>query len=83
MLSCFAFYLSPSYRAPEQSPGPSAQVTPIPKGKMKSSQNLAAQREAAANASPSPDWVLTSPRSFGTMKDGKVTVPLRGDVIRY
>lgn len=55
-----------------QSPGPSTQVTPVPKGRMKSSQNLSAQREAAAAGATSPDWVLTSPRSFGSMKDGKV-----------
>ncbi|KAI0743591.1 hypothetical protein C8Q80DRAFT_1345613 [Daedaleopsis nitida] len=54
----------------QQSPGPSAHATPVPKGKMRSSQNLSAQREAAANAT-SPDWVLASPRSFGSMKDGK------------
>ncbi|KAI0693997.1 hypothetical protein C8T65DRAFT_833556 [Cerioporus squamosus] len=54
-----------------QSPGPSTQVTPLPKGRMRSSQNLSAQREAAAAGATSPDWVLTSPRSFGSMKDGK------------
>ncbi|KAM5530981.1 hypothetical protein V8D89_015363 [Ganoderma adspersum] len=52
------------------------QVTPIPKGKMRSSQNLAlsAQRDAAAGStpSPSPDWVLASPKSFGSIKDGKM-----------
>lgn len=42
---------------------------------MRSSQNLSAQREAAAAAGgASPDWVLASPRSFGTMKEGKVIV---------
>ncbi|RPD59799.1 hypothetical protein L227DRAFT_586366 [Lentinus tigrinus ALCF2SS1-6] len=54
-----------------QSPGPSTQATPVPKGRMRSSQNLSAQREAAAAGATSPDWVLTSPRSFGSMKDGK------------
>ncbi|TFK89121.1 hypothetical protein K466DRAFT_645137 [Polyporus arcularius HHB13444] len=59
-------------RRPPQSPGPSStQVTPLPKGRMRSSQNLSAQREAAAASATSPDWVLTSPRSFGSMKDGK------------
>ncbi|KAI1794173.1 hypothetical protein LXA43DRAFT_971422 [Ganoderma leucocontextum] len=52
------------------------QATPITKGKMRSSQNLAlsAQRAAAAAGSapsPSPDWVLASPKSFGSIKDGK------------
>ena len=37
---------------------------------MRSSQNLSAQHDAGA--ARSPDWVLTSPRSFGSMKDGKV-----------
>ncbi|KAI0355629.1 hypothetical protein OH77DRAFT_1511483 [Trametes cingulata] len=54
-----------------QSPSPSVQVTPVPKGKVRSSQNLSAQRDAAAGSATSPDWVLTSPRSFGSMKDGK------------
>ncbi|KAI8972224.1 hypothetical protein BD414DRAFT_518040 [Trametes punicea] len=54
-----------------QSPVSSVQGTPVPKGKMRSSQNLTAQRDAAASSATSPDWVLTSPRSFGSMKDGK------------
>ncbi|KAI0645547.1 hypothetical protein C8Q79DRAFT_1010490 [Trametes meyenii] len=54
-----------------QSPMTSAQVTPVPKGKMRSSHNLSAQRDAAAASATSPDWVLASPRSFGSMKDGK------------
>ncbi|KAI0769773.1 hypothetical protein BD413DRAFT_604874 [Trametes elegans] len=55
-----------------QSPSPSAQVTPVPKGKMRSSQTLSAQRDSDASSPAStPDWVLTSPRSFGSMKDGK------------
>ncbi len=66
--------------SPVQSPTLASppQVTPIPKGKMRSTQNLAlsAQRDAAAGSasSPSPDWVLASPKSFGSIKDGKVIV---------
>ncbi|KAI0332360.1 hypothetical protein GY45DRAFT_1344763 [Cubamyces sp. BRFM 1775] len=54
-----------------QSPSSSVQGTPVPKGKMRSSQNLSAQRDDAAASATSPEWVLTSPRSFGSMKDGK------------
>lgn len=56
-----------------QSPASSVHVTPNPKGRMRSSQNLSAQREAGSSAR-SPEWVLTSPRSFGSIKDGKVTL---------
>ena len=43
---------------------------------MRSSQNLtlSAQRDAGASSAVSPDWVLASPRSFGSIKDGKVIV---------
>ncbi|CDO69361.1 hypothetical protein BN946_scf184961.g3 [Trametes cinnabarina] len=68
--SVTAMFLTP-FGFPAQSPASSVQGTPVPKGKMRSSQNLSAQREAAAASAASPDWVLTSPRSFGSMKDGK------------
>ncbi|KAI0630210.1 hypothetical protein C8Q77DRAFT_1233183 [Trametes polyzona] len=61
---------SSSSREPP-SPMPTPQVTPVPKGKMRSSQNLSVQRDVAAASATSPDWVLASPRSFGSMKDGK------------
>ncbi|KAI0821612.1 hypothetical protein BC628DRAFT_1329136 [Trametes gibbosa] len=53
------------------SPLTSAQVTPVPRGKMRSTQNLGISRDSASSSATSPEWVLTSPRSFGSMKDGK------------
>ncbi|KAH9858835.1 hypothetical protein C2E23DRAFT_880256 [Lenzites betulinus] len=53
------------------SPIGSAQGTPVPKGKKRSTQNLGVSRDSASSSATSPEWVLTSPRSFGSMKDGK------------
>ncbi|TBU55815.1 hypothetical protein BD310DRAFT_824986 [Dichomitus squalens] len=58
-----------------QSPVSSPQVTPLPRGKMRSSQNLSlSDQRSTASSAASSEWVLTSPRSFGSMKDGKSSV---------
>ncbi|KAH9931131.1 uncharacterized protein BXZ73DRAFT_90208 [Epithele typhae] len=48
------------------SPASSVHATPGQKGKMRSSQNLSAPRDPGG--AQSPEWVLASPRPFGTVK---------------